>query len=143
MTRDSDHHAFDGFRATVAMNLTSTLAVIGEGGWLVAAAERGTGRAFVRDSATTALGGIRVRRFIDAPAVPYLQISSGYARRTDNALRIRRSLLAFRADIGLDFCVNQHFGVRAGGGWTYLVVDAPYRHEFGGTIGATLSLGRR
>lgn len=143
MMRDSDHHAFAGFRATVSMNLTDTLAVIGEGGWLVAGAEHGKGREFIRDWATTALGGIRVRRFVEAPAVPYLQVAAGYARRTDNALQIRRSLFAFRSEVGLDFNLTDHFGMRVGGGWTYSFVDAPYRHEFGATVGATLSLGRR
>jgi hypothetical protein len=52
--------------------------------------------------------------------------------------------VAFRAEGGLEVNVSRHFAVRAGGGWTYLFdTQIPYRHQFGGTIGVTLSLGER
>jgi hypothetical protein len=143
MMRDSDHHAFAGFRGTGALNFTESFAIIGEAQWLTAFAERASSGRLIRDNETTLLTGMRFRKFVDSPAVPYLQISAGYASRIDNGLEIRRSLFAFRTSAGLEMSVSEHFAVRAGGGWTYLFVDAPYRREFGGTVGVTVFLGKR
>lgn len=143
MTRDSDRHSFAGLRGTSAFNVTEGLAIIVEAEWLWAIAERTASGRIIRDHEALALGGIRLRKFVESTAVPYLQVSAGYAGREDNALQIRRSLFAFRSEAGLDVAVSRHFGVRAGAGWTYLFVDAPYRHGFGGTIGVTFSLGKR
>jgi hypothetical protein len=143
MIRDSDHHAFVGVRGTGALNITEACAVIVQLEWLVAVAERTSSGRLIRDNHTTALGGIRLRKFVESPAVPYVQITGGYATRLDNGLETRRSHVAFRADGGLEVGISDHFAIRAGAGWTYFFADVPYRHQFGGTIGATLSLGQR
>jgi hypothetical protein len=143
MIRDSDHHAFAGVRGTGALNLTESCAAIVQVEWLVAIAERTASGRVIRDNQTTALAGLRLRKFVESLAVPYLQVTAGYANRLDNGLESRRSLFAFRADGGLEMSVSRHFAVRAGGGWTYFFADVPYRHQFGGTIGVTLSLGER
>lgn len=143
MHGDSADHKFAGVRATGAINLSERFAIIGEVQWVTAYAERTSSGRIIRDDETTVLTGVRLRRFVDSPNVPYLHLAAGYAARRDNALQIRRSLFAFRSEVGLELSLNDHFAVRAGGGWTFLFVDAPYRHNLGGTIGVTLSLGKR
>jgi hypothetical protein len=143
MLGDSTDHKFVGVRATGAINLSEEFGLIGEVQWATAYAERAPSGRIIRDDETTVLAGVRFRRFVDSPTVPYLHLAAGYAARRDNGLEIRRSLFAFRSEVGLEMSLNEHFAVRAGGGWTFLAVDAPYRHDLGGTIGITFSLGKR
>lgn len=143
MVRDSDQHAFAGLRGTVALNVTESIAAIVQGDWLIAIAERSSSGRIIRDHQTTALAGIRVRRFFESPAVLYLQISAGSVSRKDNGLLTRRTSFAFRTDGGLEAALSRHLGFRAGGGWTSLFADVPYRNQFGGTIALTVFLGTR
>jgi hypothetical protein len=143
MIRDSDHHAFAGARGTGALNLSDEWAAIVQLEWLIATAERAASGRLIRDNQTAALAGIRFRKFVESLAVPYLQVTAGYATRLDNGVETRRSLFAFRADGGLEVSVSRHFAVRAGLGWTHLFADVPYRQQFGGTIAMTVFLGER
>jgi hypothetical protein len=77
MMRDSDHHAFVGFRGTGALNISESFAIVVEGEWMAAIAERTLSGRIIRDNETTALAGIRYRKFVESPAVPYVQTTVG------------------------------------------------------------------
>lgn len=141
--RDSLPQSFYGGRVTVARNISTTVAIVGEGAWLLAARHpiNSAHTEWARDDDVSVLGGLRFRRTDDAKFVPYFQGTAGYAKRRDG--RTGNGSFAFRTDVGGDVSFSRRAAFRASLGWTFLTADTVYQNQFGATAGITIGLGNK
>ena len=145
---DSSSKNFNGFRFSVARNLSDSWALVVEAG-----ADRNGSGVYRSSSGThlytytdaTVLGGVRLRRVDGSSSTPFFQVLGGYFGRRDG-LTTDASFdghFAVRTEVGVDLRMSDHAAFRFGGGWTFLGGGVRYMNQVGANAGFAYRFGRR